>query len=456
LNQEITLKKNDRIELEITSIASTGNGVGHHGGLAVFVAGAAIGDLIDCHVIKVKKNYAIGKIMNILKASEDRMQPDCRVFPRCGGCNFRHISYEAEKRIKQQKVEDALRRIGHIDITPEPIVGAENPDRYRNKAQYPVEMSNGRLMTGFYAPFTHRVIDCKNCMLQPESFEKILRVVAKWSEKYKIPAYNEETKKGLIRHIYIRRGEETGETMVCLVINGEKIFKADKLIEALTAADPSVCSIVLNHNTEDTNVILGEKCTVIYGKDYIEDILCGVRFRISPLSFYQVNHAQAQRLYEKAAEFALTENTKSVMDLYCGAGTIGLSMAAMVDKIIGVEIVPEAIADAKVNAKLNGIKNAEFMCMDASAAAKLLAQRGEKPDTIIVDPPRKGCDEELLHTINEMNPDRIVYVSCDPATLARDCAVLTTLGWQVKTAVPFDLFPRTVHVETVCLLSRKA
>lgn len=454
MSDTLTVKKNDRIELEITSIASTGNGVGHHGGLAVFVAGAAVGDLIDCLIIKVKKNYAIGKIMNILRASPDRMIPDCKVFPRCGGCNFRHISYDAEKRIKQQKVADALKRIGHIDIEPEEIVGAENPDRYRNKAQYPVEMSNGRLMTGFYAPFTHRVIDCKNCMLQPESFASILKIVAKWAEKYKIPAYNEETKKGLIRHIYIRKGFETGETMVCLVINGEKIFKADKLIEALTKADESICTVLLNHNTEDTNVILGEKCTVLYGKGYIEDVLCGVRFRISPLSFYQVNHDQAQRLYEKAAEFAIGENTKTIIDLYCGAGTIGLTMAGRVEKVYGVEIVPEAIEDAKINAKINKIKNAEFFCADAPKAAQLLKDRGIKPDTVIVDPPRKGCDEALLHTVSEMSPERIVYISCDPATLARDCEILTSLGWVVRTAVPFDLFPRTVHVESVVLLTK--
>ena len=454
MSESSFLKKNDTVELEITSLASTGNGVGHYNGIAVFVAGAAIGDTVECLIIKTKKTYAIGKIVNIVKASPDRIVPDCRVFPRCGGCNFRHISYEAELGVKQRKVEDAFRRIGHLDVAPEKITGCENPDRYRNKAQYPVETVNGRLMTGFYAPFSHRVIDCKNCLLQPESFADILKAVAKWSEKYKISAYNEETKKGLLRHIYIRKGFETGQTMVCLVINGEKIFKADKLIEALKNADETVCTVLLNHNTQDTNVVLGERCTVLYGKGYIEDILCGVRFRISPLSFYQVNHDAAQKLYEKASEFALDENTKTVMDLYCGAGTIGLSMAHRVEKIIGVEIVPEAIEDAKINAKINGIKNSEFLCMDAAEAAEKLRARGEKPDTVIVDPPRKGCDEALLHTVSEMQPKKIVYVSCDPATLARDCEILTTLGWQVEKAAPFDLFPRTVHVETVVLMSK--
>lgn len=454
MTQAAPVKKNDTIELEITSVASTGNGVGHYNGIAVFVAGAACGDTVECLIIKVKKNYAIGKIVNILKASPDRIIPDCRVFPRCGGCNFRHISYDAEKRIKQQKVEDAFRRLGHLDVTPAEICGADSPDRYRNKAQYPVETVNGRLMAGFYAPFTHRVIDCKNCLLQPESFASILKAVAKWAEKYKIPAYSEETKKGLLRHVYIRRGFATGETMLCLVINGDRIFKADKLIEAVTAAEPSVCTVVLNHNTEDTNVILGDKCTVLSGKGYIEDILCGVRFRISPLSFYQVNRDQAERLYAKAAEYALAGNPRTIIDLYCGAGTIGLTMADRAEKIYGVEIVPEAVEDAKINAEINGIKNAEFMCMDASKAAAELKSRGVKPDCVIIDPPRKGCDEELLHTIDEMSPGRIVYVSCDPATLARDCGILSSLGWSVKEATPFDLFPRTVHVETVALLTK--
>ncbi len=451
----MSLKKNDIIDLDITGFSSEGSGVGHYEGQAVFVAGAATGDTVQCIIIKAKKNYAIGKIQYIVKASPDRIIPDCAVFPRCGGCQYRHISYEAEKRIKTQKVRDAFSRIGHLDTVPEECVGAEKPDRYRNKAQYPVATVGGRLLTGFYAPFSHRVIDCKNCLLQPQEFADILKAVARWCEKYKIPSYDEKTRKGLLRHIYIRKGFFTGEIMVCLVINGDRIFKKDELISSLIKADKNIKTVLLNHNTEDTNVIMGKTETVLYGKGYIEDVLCGKRFRISPLSFYQVNHAQATRLYEKAAEFAITPDTKVLLDMYCGAGTIGLTMADRVQTLIGVEIVPEAIEDAKINAKLNNTENARFICGDAKEAAKILKDEGIKPDTVILDPPRKGCDSELLMTVSEMNPERIVYVSCDPATLARDLAILEENGYKTQKAVPFDLFPRTVHVEAVVQLVRK-
>ena len=448
-----SLKKNDTIELTVEGYSSEGSGVGHYNGQAVFVNGAAAGDIAECLIIKAKPNYAVGKLLRIVKASPDRVQPDCPVFPRCGGCQYRHISYEAELRLKQQKVTDALNRIGHIFVMPEPIVGADGPNRYRNKAQYPVCMANGRLSAGFYAPFSHRVIDAKDCLLQPESFGAILRAVARWAEKYKISTYDETTGKGLLRHVYIRKGFATGETMVCLVINGEKIFQTEALLAALVKADISVKTVLLNHNTEKTNVILGKRCTVLYGDGYIEDILCGKRFRISPLSFYQVNRDQAQRLYEQAAAFA--SGAKTLLDLYCGAGTIGLTMADKVEQLIGVEIVPEAVEDAKVNAALNGVNNAEFICADAATAAIQLRERGVAPDTVILDPPRKGCDEALIRTVAEMNPERIVYVSCDPATLARDCERLTAHGYEVKTAVPFDLFPRTVHVETAAFIARR-
>ena len=444
----MSLRKNDVTVLEITGFSSEGSGVGHHDGQAVFVQGAATGDTVECLIIKAKKNYAIGKLQNILKASPDRIIPDCPVFPRCGGCQYRHISYEAEKAIKTQKVRDAFRRIGHLEAVPENAVGAQSTDGYRNKAQYPVQTANGRLLS-------HRVIDCKSCRLQPAEFSDILKITAKWSEKYKIPSYDEATGKGLLRHIYIRKAFMTGEIMVCLVINGDKIFKADELISALTKGNSNIKTVLLNFNTEDTNVIMGKKGKILYGKGYIEDILCGKRFRISPLSFYQVNHAQAQRLYEKAAEFAIGESTKTLVDLYCGTGTIGLTMADKVERLIGVEIVPEAIEDAKINARLNNADNARFICADATEAAKILKNEGISPDTVILDPPRKGCDEALLHTVCEMSPERIVYVSCDPATLARDLRILEDTGYSIIKAIPYDLFPRTVHIETVCLLTKK-
>ncbi len=450
-----TLKKNDVIRLEITGITSEGSGVGHENGLAVFVPGAAAGDVLECLIIKAKSNYAVGKIQSIIEPSEDRTPSDCSVFPRCGGCVFRHITYEAELRYKQQRVQDAFARIGHIVIGVQPIAGGAQYNHYRNKAQYPVTTVNGRLTAGFYAPYSHRVIGCRSCLLQPPEFEGILKTVARWAEKYKIPTYDERTRKGLLRHIYIRKAFATGEIMVCMVINGERLYKARELTQALMKENSSVKTVLVNVNTADTNVILGPKCDTLYGPGYIEDILCGKRFRISPLSFYQVNRAQAERLYEKAAAFALGSGAKTVLDLYCGAGTIGLTMADRLEKLIGVEIVPEAVADAKVNAALNGVTNAEFLCADAAKAAEILQARGEKPEAVVLDPPRKGCDEALLRTVAGMAPERIVYVSCDPATLARDCAVLRTLGYEVKEVCPFDLFPRTAHVETSCLLSRQ-
>ena len=453
MKQTGPLKKNDTIELEIAGYSSEGSGVGRYNGQAVFVNGAAAGDTVECVIVKAKPNYAVGKLAHILKASQDRVQPDCGVFPRCGGCQYRHITYEAELALKYRKVADALNRIGHISIVPDPIVGADAPARYRNKAQYPVSMANGRLLAGFYAPFSHRVIDCRDCLLQPERFAAILNAVARWAEKYHVSVYDEATGKGLLRHIYIRKGFATDETMVCLVINGEQIPQKEPLLAALLKADGSVKTVLLNHNAEKTNVILGKRCTALYGDGYIEDILCGRRFRISPLSFYQVNRDQAQRLYEKAAEFA--GGARTLLDLYCGAGTIGLTMADRAEKLIGVEIVKEAVEDARVNAALNGVANAEFICADAATAAARLRERGVAPDVVILDPPRKGCDEALIRTVAEMAPERIVYVSCDPATLARDCERLTARGYEVSSAAPFDLFPRTVHVETVVLLSRQ-
>ena len=453
--EKYPLKKNQDIEIEITGITTEGSGVGHYDGIAVFVPNTATGDVINCHIIKTKKNYAVGKINHILKAAEARIIPDCDVFSRCGGCVFRHINYTAECEMKKQRVIDAFARLGHIEISPEEIIKSGRENRYRNKAQYPVRLENGKLNIGFFAQNSHRVIDCKDCMLQPKEFSKIVSAFRKWIEKNNISVYNEETHKGLLRHIYIRKAFETNQVMVCAVINGHNLPKKDDLIVSLLKSTDNIASITVNENTNDSNVILGKKCYTIWGSDFIEDILCGVKVRISPLSFYQINRDQAEKLYYKAAEYAeLTEND-TLLDLYCGAGTIGLSMARKVKNLIGVEIIPEAIEDAKINAEINGIDNAEFICGDAPEAAEILADRGIKPDVIIVDPPRKGCASELLDTIDRMNPDRLVYISCDPATLARDCAILKEKGYEVKKVTPVDMFPKTSHVETVVLLSQR-
>ena len=449
------LVKNQDIEIEITGITTEGSGVGHYDGIAVFVPNTAIGDLIECHIIKTKKNYAIGKIKHILRAAPSRIAPDCEVFAKCGGCAFRHMHYNAECEMKQQRVQDAFERIGHIDIRTDEIIRSGRTNRYRNKAQFPVRSDKNGISMGFFAPNSHRVIDCRDCMLQPKEFAKILNVFEKWIKKNAITVYNEETHKGLLRHIYIRKAFETDQIMVCAVINGHNLPKKDQLIIDLIKECSNIVSVTVNENTNDSNVILGKKCYTIWGEDYIEDILCGVRVRISPLSFYQVNHDQAQLLYGKAAEYACLTGNDTLLDLYCGAGTIGLSMADKVKNIIGVEIIPEAMEDAKINAEINGITNAEFICGDAPKAAEILRERGIKPDVIIVDPPRKGCAPELLETISQMDPDRLVYISCDPATLARDCAILREKGYEVMKATPVDMFPRTSHCEVVASLSRK-
>ncbi len=449
----MALKKNDEIELQIDSVSLTGSGVGRHDGLAVFVPACAKGDRISAHIIKVKKNYAVGKLLKVLSASKDRVENDCPAFPSCGGCAFRHISYEAELQLKYDAVRDVFKRIGGIDVEPQPIIGSESLTGYRNKAQYPVRREGDSVKIGFYAQRSHRVIDSRACSLAPREFESILNVFDGWIKRCNISVYDETKGEGLLRHIYIRKAFETGEVMVCPV-SSKKLPKTDELIEELLKAVPEITSIVLNINSEDTNVVLGSECITLYGKGYITDILCGVKVRISPLSFYQVNREQAQRLYAKAAEYAALKAETLLLDLYCGAGTIGLSMADKVGELIGVETVPQAVEDARLNAKENGITNAKFICADAGEAAQMLLEQGKHPDVIILDPPRKGCSAETISAAVGMEPERIVYVSCDPATLARDCAEFESQGYFVREVTPVDMFPRTAHVESVALLRR--
>lgn len=449
------LNKNDEITLDITALSSQGSGIGHYEGMAVFVEGAAVGDKLIVHIIKVKSNYAVGIIKKILKPSKHRIPSDCFVSDKCGGCSYRHISYAQELEVKKQRVQDALERIGGLDIKVDEIIGCEENEHYRNKAQYPVGMDSvGHTLIGFYAKRSHRIIDCRNCKLQPESFEGILKTLERWFALAGISCFDEQTGKGIIRHIYLRKAQATGQTMVCLVINSDDIPQKDKLIELLTAQDKTICSIVLNINKKRTNVILGEVCKTIWGKDYIEDILCGLTFRISPLSFYQVNAKGAQVLYSKAKEYADLKGDETLLDLYCGAGTIGLSMARNVKQVIGVEIIEQAIENANENAKLNGIDNVRFICDDAGGAAQTLAEEGLIPDVVVLDPPRKGCSRQTIDAVVSMRPRRVVYVSCDPATLARDCKLFEEQGYKVQKATAVDMFARTVHVETVCLMSK--
>lgn len=451
----LLIRKNDDIVLDITAVSSEGSGIGRYDGMAVFVPTAAAGDKIKAHIIKVKKNYAIGKVSEIIEPSPGRKEPDCPVFGKCGGCAYRHITYDAECRIKQQRVKDAMERLGGVDAPANPIAADENYLRYRNKAQYPFARGrDGEVIAGFYAQKSHRVIPCSDCKLQPEIFSEILESVLRWANRRSLSPYDEETGEGLLRHLYLRISGENGAVMVCLVINGKELPFGAELCSILTTRFKEVETVVININTERTNVILGKECRTLYGSGSITDTLCGLSFRLSPLSFYQVNREQAQRLYRKAAEYADLKGREVLLDLYCGTGTIGLTMAHMAKKLIGVEVVEQAVRDAEKNAMENGADNSEFICSDAAKAAAELKKRGIKPDVIIVDPPRKGCGPELINTISEMAPERVVYISCDPATLARDCCTFSDLGYEVKEYTPFDLFPGTVHVETVVLMSR--
>ena len=447
------LHKNDIVTLTVDACTVDGSGIGRADGMAVFLPAAAVGDSVAAHILKVKKNYAYAKIAQVLTPSPDRIAPACPVFPRCGGCAFQHITYEAECRVKARHVADCLQRIGGVTPVMQPLLAAPETQGYRNKAQYPLALRDGQLQIGFYAPHSHRVVHCPDCRLQPPEFAQILAVFEQWIRESGVSIYDEISRAGLLRHIYLRKGAATGECMVCAVVNGETLPREDALVEALRAL-PGVKSILLNSNTADTNVVLGPRCRTLWGTDAIEDRLCGLTFRISPLSFYQVNHDQAERLYQTAADYAALTGTETLLDLYCGTGTIGLTMARRVKRLIGVEVVPAAIEDAKINAAQNGIGNAEFLCADAGEAAKLLHARGLQPDVVILDPPRKGCAPETVAQVAAFRPDRIVYVSCDPATLARDCAAFAALGYRAVEATPVDLFPRTGHIETVALLTR--
>lgn len=452
------MKKNDIITLEIVDMTAEGNGVGKHEGMAVFVPSSAVGDVIRCRIVKVLKSYCFGIIEEMITPSEDRLDRGCSVKSTCGGCLFRHISYEAELRIKTDIVKNAFVRLGKFDedsLPLLPMIGCEETDHYRNKAQYPVcADKNGNVTAGFYARRSHRVIPCGDCNLQPAVFGEILHDILLFANDKKIPPYNEETGKGLFRHIYIRRGHYSGEIMVCFVSAREDKKTFMPLAEMLAEKFPDVRSVILNVNPKNTNVIMGEKCITLWGSDNISDIMCGNKITLSPLSFYQVNTVQAERLYRAAGEFAALTGKEDVLDLYCGAGTIGLSLAEKAAHVTGAEIVPEAVENAKANARANNIENANFICADAGQAAKILSDSGRKPDVIVTDPPRKGCDTLTLDSIIKMRPERVVMISCNPATAARDCRYLADNGYSLETVRPVDLFAGTGHVECVVLLSK--
>lgn len=489
--KKFVCEKNDELELDITDLGSTGEGIGKIDGYTLFVKDALIGDKVRVKVIKTKKNYGYARLLEIIKPSEFRVEPECPVARQCGGCQLQHCSYEKQLSWKEEKVANCLRRIGGVPVyteeeykkiaagrsdgsksventlngTPiimESILRMEKPVHYRNKAQFPVGYDkDGNLVAGFYAGRTHSIIPQTDCLIQHECNKQIVETVLEFMKKYKVTAYDEKKNKGIVRHILTRVGKTTGEVMVCLVINAKKLPHSEEFVEMIRncGINLEIKSITVNINREKTNVILGEKIETLYGHSYIEDYIGDIKYRISPLSFYQVNPEQTKKLYQTALEFADIKESEVVWDLYCGIGTISLFMAQTAAKVCGVEIVPQAIEDAKQNAELNHMTNTEFF---VGAAEDVVPMQYEKSggklraDVVTLDPPRKGCDEKLLEIVVKMAPSRIVYVSCDPGTLARDVKVLVERGYEVKRVRACDMFGGSFHVETVVGLQRKS
>ena len=449
------LEKNQIYETVVTDYTAEGQGVAHIEGCAVFIPNAIAGERIRVRIEKAKKTWAAGKITEILEKSPHRVNRECPVAKLCGGCDFWHMDYEEELRLKAERVRGNLNRIGGENLQEIPVLGAPTCHDYRNKAQYPVAQKKGRAYAGFFKAGTHEVVENDRCLILPPETDRVKKVVMDYVNQFRVPVYEEEAHKGLLRHIYVRRGAVSGQILVCLVVNGNRIPRAQELIERLKKI-PGFTTLVLAVNTRKGNAILGDEFITLYGEGWIEDTLCGLKFRLSPRSFYQVNHHQAQRLYEAAIAQAEITKEDLVLDLYCGVGTITLSMASAAGKVIGVEVVPQAIEDAKDNALRNGIENAEFFCGDAGKAALELEKQGIRPDVIVVDPPRKGLNSDTIEALDRMDPRRIVYVSCDPATLSRDVALLKERGFRLKNAQAADLFPRCAHIESiVCLVREK-
>jgi len=444
------LKKNDVYTAIITGYTAQGLGVCRIDGQVVFVHGALEGEEVRVRILKVLKQEAYGKIEELLQPSPHRITPDCPYDRFCGGCATRHMDYTEECRFKASRVRDALNRIGGQDLKDVPILGAETTENYRNKAIFPVGSVDDAPNAGFYRARSHELIPVEQCRIQSPAADRARAAVVAWLRKY-----DETSHKGLVRHLYVRNAEATGQVLVCLVVNGTALPREKELVEALQEAVPGLHTVVLNENTRKGNAILGDSFRTLWGEGVIEDVLCGLRFRLSPRSFYQVNRRQAERLYDLAISRAQLTKDDTVLDLYCGTGTITLCLARACGTAIGVEIIPAAIEDAKKNAEENGITNARFFCADAGEAAVQLAQEGVKPDVIVVDPPRKGISQDVIDAMAQMSPRRIVYVSCDPGTLARDVKLLEEIGYHLQSADAVDLFPRCAHVESVVCLSRE-
>ena len=450
------VKKNEYIDLKFEDLTHEGNGVGKINGYPIFVPYGLPGEDAVVKVIKVNKNFGFGKLIELKKESKERVEPPCNVYYKCGGCQLQHMSYDLQLFMKQNQVKNVLRKIAHLDHVPvHPTIGLEDPWRYRNKVQIPVGEKDGELITGFYRMRSHDIIeDMETCVIQDEVNDRMVHAVRRIANRIGIEAYDEKSHRGVLRHIMVRTGRETQEIMIVLITRTEKLPHADKLIRELTETFPNIKSIVHNINNKRTNVIFGNKTKTIWGEDYIYDTIGDIRFAISPRSFYQVNPVQTKVLYEKALEYAQIDENDVVIDAYCGIGTISLFLAQKAKKVYGIEIVPDAIRDAKMNAELNGITNAEFVVGEAEKVMPKWKNEGFTPDVIVVDPPRKGCEVDFLQAMIEMEPKRIVYVSCNPSTLARDLVILEEGGYETKEVQPVDMFSQTNHVELVALMSR--
>ena len=450
------VKKNEYIELTFSDLTHEGDGVGKIEGYPVFVPYALPGEKAKVKILKVKKNLAYGKLIEIYEKSEDRVEPPCEVFYKCGGCQIQHITYEKQLEMKRKVVEDVMRKIAHMpDVTIHPTIGMEEPWSYRNKAQMPVAMKDGRVLTGFYQKRSHNIIQMDTCPVQNKANDHILREMRGIIEDLGIEPYDEINHRGVIRHIVVRSGYHTGEIMVVIVTNTKDLQKKEQLIENIRALDSNIVGIVHNVNPKRTNVIMGRDSKLLWGKDFIIDKIGELEFEISAHSFFQVNPEQTEKLYEQTLKYAQLTGSETVIDAYCGIGSISLFLAQHAKKVYGVEVVPQAIDNAKDNAKRNGLTNAEFYVGQAEKVMPWWRAQGLRPDVIVVDPPRKGCDEALLQAMIEMEPERIVYVSCNPSTLARDLKILAGGGYEVKEIQPVDMFPQSSHVESVTLVERK-
>ncbi len=452
----IAFRPNDMIELTITGLGSSGEGVGKEQGFTFFVPGALPGERVQAQITLLKKKYGLGRLVKLLVPSQDRTAPLCPVYEACGGCQLQHLSYPAQLKYKRQTVIDDLERIGHF---PHPVVqetlGAKDPWHYRNKMQLPVAQEKGHpLVMGCYAQGTHRVIDIKDCLIQQKTNNQIAQVVRQWMETYKIPALDEDARRGIVRHVMGRVGVHTGEVMAVLVTNTQQVPHLKDLAKQLREAIPHFTTLVQNINTRHTNVILGPKTLTIYGPGVIHDKLGDFTFTISPLSFFQVNTAQAEVLYETALRFAGLTGKETVLDAYCGTGTITLFLSQKAKRALGIEIVPAAIRDARQNARDNHIKNVDFLCGDTAKVLPELIRQGSRPAVMVLDPPRAGCEKRVLDAISKVQPKRVVYVSCNPATLARDAAILRDKGYILRNVQPVDMFPHTSHIETVVLMTK--